>query len=151
MPDLYFTMYEDEAIITYTSFRTDQINTIDSMLFCVNTDVPHPCIGDKELKKNFCHSECRSIAIRDSEHDFNSGDTLVGCRGMVELVSLTLVSRSNIPVICKFVELKIPALQRKYVFDRNNLLVENVTNHLLSRITTNRVISYKKTYEKLDS
>ena len=77
----------------------DQIHTIDSMFFCVDTGAPHSCIGDKELTKTIRHSERRSIPVKDSEHDFNFGDSLARSRGMVQLVSPTLVSRSDTPVI----------------------------------------------------
>ena len=62
---------------------------------------------------------------------------------MVELLSPTLVSRYDIPVISKAVDFKIPELQRQYVSYGNKLLPENLANHLLSCKITNkdRIIS----------
>ena len=70
MPEPDLKMYEYETTITYTSFLVYQVHAVDPMLFCVNTGVPHSCIGDKALERISSQPECRSIHIIDSEHDF---------------------------------------------------------------------------------
>ena len=37
MPEHDLTIYEDETTISYISFPIYQVNTIDTMLFCVDT------------------------------------------------------------------------------------------------------------------
>ena len=123
-------MYEDEIIITYISFPIYQVLTVDPMLFCVNTGVPHFCIGDKAFGNIFRHSGRRSILIIDSKREFKFGDSLVRSRGVVEIMLPTPGSTLDITVILDVVDVKIPALPVLDVFYWNNLLADNVNNHL---------------------
>ena len=131
-------MYEEETILTHISFPVYQVHTVDSMLFCVDTDASHSCIGDKTLERIVCHSGRVSIPVIDYKHDFKHGDTLVRSRGMVKLMLPTLRSTIEIPFILDVVEIEIPTLLGLDVLDRNNLLVHNMTNHLWNRIITNK-------------
>ena len=47
-------------------------------------------------------------------------------------------STLDIPVILDVVDVEIPPLQGLDILDRNNLFVNNVINHLLNRIVTNK-------------
>ena len=77
MLEQVLNMYEEETIIIYISFPIYQVHTADPMLFCVNFGVPHSCNGDKALERIVRHSGRISIAVIDSERDFEFGDTLV--------------------------------------------------------------------------
>ena len=77
MPELDLMMYEDETTITYISFLIYQVQTINPMLFCVDTGAPHSCIVNKALERIFRHSERRYISAIDSKRDFKFGNTLV--------------------------------------------------------------------------
>ena len=108
------------------------------MLFCVHTGAPHSCIGDKALERIVCHSRHRYIPIIDSKCNFKSGDTLIRSRGMPEHMLSTLGSAFDIPVILHVLDVEIPELLGLDVLDGNNLLVDNVTNNLWNRTTTNK-------------
>ena len=103
-------MYEDTTTITYMSFPIYQVHTVDPMLFCVDTDAPHSCIGDKELEKIVRHSGGRSIPVIDSKRDLKFGDTLVTSRRVVELMLPTSGSTLDIPFIPDVVDVEIPPL-----------------------------------------
>ena len=92
------------------------------MLFCVDTGAPHSCIGEKIFERIVHHSGCRSFPIIDSKHNFKFGDTLVRSRSILELMLPTPES----------------TLLGLEVLDGNNLLVNNLTNHLWNRIITNK-------------
>ena len=62
----------------------------------------------------------------------------VRSRGIVELILSTPGSVLEIPVILDVVDHEIPALLGLEFLYGNNLLVENVSNHLSNRIITNK-------------
>ena len=82
------------------------------MLFCIDTDAPYSCIGDKLLERIVCHFGRRCIPIIDSKRDFKFGDALVKSRGMVELMLPTPGSILDIQVILDLVDVKILTVMR---------------------------------------
>ena len=108
------------------------------MLFCVDTGTIHYCTGEKALERIFRHSECISIPIIDSKRNFKFGDTLTRSRGMVQLIFPTSGYIHETPIILDFVDVEIPELLGLDFLDGNNILIDNITNHLWSRIITNK-------------
>ena len=108
------------------------------MLFCADTGAPHSWIGDKALERIVRHSGRRSIPIIDFKREIKLGNILVRSRGMVELMLPTPGSSFDIPVILDVLDVEIPPLPELNVLDGNNLLVDNVTNHLRNRIITSK-------------
>ena len=78
--------------------------------------------------------------IIDSELDFKFGDTSVKSKGGLILMLRTLGSTPDIPVIHDVNDVEISLLLGFYTLDGNKLLVHKVANHLLSCITTKKVL-----------
>ena len=108
------------------------------MLFFVDSGALHSYVGDKVFERLFRHSGRISIPKIDSRRDFKFGDTLVRSRGMVELMIPTPGSTFDRPVILDAINVETAPLLGLDVLDGSNGLVYNVTNHLWSRIITNR-------------
>ena len=81
-----------------------QDHTVGPMVFCVDTDAPCSCIGDKALERIVRHSGRKSIPIIDSKYDFKFDNTTKRSRVIVELILLTPGSSLDIPVLLDFVD-----------------------------------------------
>ena len=130
MPERDLAIYEDETTITHISFPIYQAHIVDPMLFCVDTSAPHFCVGDNALEGIIRHSERRFIPIIDCKRDFKFGDTIVRPRGIVELMLPRAGSTLDIPLIFDVEDVDISTILGLDVLDGNNLLVDNLTNHI---------------------
>ena len=108
------------------------------MLFCVDIGALHSCVRDTALERIVNHSVRTYIPIIDYTRDFKLGDTLVRSRGMVELILPAPRSTLDISVIRDVVDVEIPPFLVLDILEGNNLLVDNVTNHLCNRIIINK-------------
>ena len=115
-----------------------QVHTVDPMLLFVDTGAPHSCIRDKALERNVWDSWRRSIPINDSIWDFKFSDSLARSRSVVELMLETPGSTPDTLVIFDVVDVDIPVFLGINILDRNNLLVDSVTNHLWNHKITNK-------------
>ena len=130
MPEVDLTMYEGDTTITPITFPIYQVHTVDSLLFCVDTGAPHSRIGDKALERISRSSWAYIYPRNRFKRDLKFGDTLVRSIGVVELMLPTCGYKLDIPVILDVVDVEIASLLGPDVLDGNNLLVDNVTNHL---------------------
>ena len=146
MPRQGLTMYDDEKTINYISSLIHQVHKVDPMLFWVDTVSPHSCMRYRAPDRIVLHFQCRCIPTIYSNREFKFCDILVRSRGIVEIMLPTPGSKLDIPVRLEVVDAQILELLGQYVLDGNNLLVENVINHLRSRKITKK---YPLKYEDM--
>ena len=76
-----------------------QVHTVRPILFCDDVGACLSSIEDKALERTVRHSGCESITIIELKRDSKIGGTLVGSRGMVELMLQIFESTRDVPVI----------------------------------------------------
>ena len=96
-----------------------------------------PASKTKHLKEFSIFLDVNLSQIIDSKHDFKFGDMLARSRGMVELMFTKPGFSLEILILLDVVDLEIQALLGLDVLDCNNLLFDNVTNHLWKGIIVN--------------
>ena len=80
------TTFENETKIIVLSFSIYQIQTVNPLVFCVDTGALHFCIRNEALERIVPHSGHNSIPVIDSKRGLKFDKKMVRSRGIIELM-----------------------------------------------------------------
>ena len=86
------------------------VHTMDPIPFCIDTEAPISCIGNKVLQRIISPSGRKSIPFIVSDRDFQFRDTVIKSKFKVRLFLPTPEHVRRIPILLDEVNVNVPFL-----------------------------------------